>query len=60
MQLKQTLGTAYGMGFERRCRMETDVLHEGKKKSLLFGSKQQQANTWTKDFQMKMLNCVIS
>lgn len=33
VQLKQSLGTAYGMGFECGWRMETDVvLHEGGKK----------------------------
>ena len=41
VQLKQSLGTAYGMGFEHGWRKETDVvLHEGgkkkKKKKLAF------------------------
>lgn len=45
--------------------METDVLFPQKQtnKQILqraFGSTQQQANTWTKDFQTKMGNCVCS
>ena len=62
VQLKQSLGTAYGLGFERGWRMETDVvLHEGgkkKKTGLHFGSKRQQANTWMEDLQKKMCHCV--